>query len=100
LASRNGGQVADRIAQRHSFSLRFGPRDATAVQQADEDEPRSVLRDAVVEAVKDASVDVVPEIAKRFEEGAEHRAVIPRRKIGNVLDKNRSRTKAFDDCDE
>jgi hypothetical protein len=65
LATTNGGKIADRVPDRWWRSGSFlGPLDWAAVTQPDEEEPRTVLRNAKIEGPQDPSIDFVTEFTQ------------------------------------
>ena len=90
IASRKVTNSIDRLAARRlTFPL-----------QAQEDQALTVLRNAVAEAVEDPRLDAVAELPQRLVEADQDCAVVPPRKVGDVLDENGRRGQRLDDLDE
>src|SRR5262249_50312563 len=73
----------------------FRPLECSVVPQADEEQPRSMLRNAVLEAIEYARVHGVSEVLEGLVEAHEYASVVPARKIRDVLDEYRARPQVF-----
>ena len=96
LGGGDGRQISNRHSQGGRGSPRPRPGHLTPVAEADEEESRPVLRDAVVERVEDSGINPVAELAQRLVQADQHGAVAPRWQVGHVLDQDRAGLQVLD----